>query len=121
MTVSVVVQTLLPDPVTTPINRPLGIPPGYKVSAFITSFVAPLRPTCSPFSHVHTPTFALFPSVQDQVTIGYLIPKFGAHRGISSKTTPIMPPRRHSQCLHPDEGLPWLYPNKGLPQTSVKI
>jgi hypothetical protein len=62
---------------------------------------------------VHTPTFTLFPGVRDQVALGYLIPTFGAHRGLSPKTTPVMPPRRQSQCLHPDKALP-----KPLPKSN---
>jgi hypothetical protein len=50
-------------------------------------------------------TFTFF-RVQGQAVFGYLIPIFGAHRGLSLKTTLTLPPRRVSQCLHPDEGLP---------------
>jgi hypothetical protein len=51
--------------------------------------------------HLHS-----FPRVRDLVAFCHLIPTFGAHRGLGPKITPIMPPRRQSQCLHPDEGLP---------------
>jgi hypothetical protein len=44
--------------------------------------------------------------VQDLVSSGYLAPTFCAHRGLSSKTTLAMPPRRANQHLHLDEGLP---------------
>jgi hypothetical protein len=43
--------------------------------------------------------------VQDQASFDYLILIFGVHRVLSSKTTLIMPLRRVSQRLHPDEGL----------------
>jgi hypothetical protein len=48
---------------------------------------------------------SIFSRVWDQVAFGYLIPTFDAHRVQSSKTTLTIPPRRVSQCLHPDEGL----------------
>jgi hypothetical protein len=46
------------------------------------------------------------PRVWGQVALSYLIPTFGTHRVLSPKTTLTMPPRRVSQYLHPDEGLP---------------
>jgi hypothetical protein len=49
-------------------------------------------------------TFAFFSYVRDQVALGFLIPTFGAHRGLSPKAPLTMPPRRLSQRLHPDEG-----------------
>jgi hypothetical protein len=65
-----------------------------------------LRPSNSYSTHAHVLTFAFYPHVRDQAASGPLIPTFGAHRGLSPKTTPIMSPRRQSQHLHPDEGLP---------------
>jgi hypothetical protein len=44
--------------------------------------------------------------VWDRVALGYLIPTFGAHRILSPKATLMIPSRRISQRLHPDEGLP---------------
>jgi hypothetical protein len=56
---------------------------------------------CSPSS---TSTHHL--RVRDSIALGYLVPTFGSHRILSSKMTSIMPPRRVSQSLHPDESLP---------------
>jgi hypothetical protein len=50
-----------------------------------------------PYSHLH---------VRDSIALSYLVPTFGTHRVLSSKTTLIMPSRRVSQRLHPDEVLP---------------
>jgi hypothetical protein len=35
-----------------------------------------------------------------------ITPTFGSHHVLSSRTTLVMPPRRMSQCLHPNEGPP---------------
>jgi hypothetical protein len=94
-----------------PINRPLGIPPGRGYRAFITLFIMPPRPSHLSFSRTCTSTFSLFHDVRNQEALGYLIPIFGTHCGLSSKTTLIMPSRRQSQHLHLD---------KGLPQTSIQ-
>jgi hypothetical protein len=47
----------------------------------------------------------IFLRVQDQTAFGYLIPTFGTHHVLSSKTTLMMLPRKVSQRLHLDEGL----------------
>jgi hypothetical protein len=56
---------------------------------------------CSPdsvsASHLHITTSVVF---------GYLDSIFGAHRVLGLKTNLTMPPRRVSQYLHLDEGLP---------------
>jgi hypothetical protein len=69
-----------------------------------SSYRPHLLSLCSP-GHLHfIPCCHL--RVRDLITLGYLVPTFGAHHILSSKTTLIMPPRRVSQCLHPDECLP---------------
>jgi hypothetical protein len=100
-----IVQTLLSDPLTTPINRSLGDSPGAESSAFTTTIVYYRH-----LHNIHRPTHIDLPShpshVWDRVALGYLIPIFDAHRVLSSKTTLTMPSRIISQRLHPDEGLP---------------
>jgi hypothetical protein len=57
------------------------------------------------FSHAFVAHLRSSPRVRYSIALDYLIPTFGAHRVLSSKTTLIMSPRRVSQHLHPDEGL----------------
>jgi hypothetical protein len=99
------VWTLILGPLTTPINRPPGDSPRGEPSAFIT-----ICRIANTFVFLAPSSFDNLPShlsrVQGHVAIGYLIPAFGTHRVLSPKTNLTMPPRRVSQCLHPDEGLP---------------
>jgi hypothetical protein len=54
----------------------------------------------------HAFTFYYPPSCSGINSLRLFISTFDAHRVASSKTTPTMPQRRSSQCLHPDEAPP---------------
>jgi hypothetical protein len=68
---------------------------GDQLLLVITIFVCSPH-LCIPISHL---------CIRDSIALGYLVPTFGAHHVLSSKTTLTMPPRRFSQRLHPDEDL----------------
>jgi hypothetical protein len=70
--------------------------PGELLLSAITIFVRSPRP-----SHL-----CLIHSCLGLIAFGYVVPTFGAYRVLSPKTTLVMPTRRASQHLHPDEGLP---------------
>jgi hypothetical protein len=61
------------------------------------------------------PISFLYLHVSGSIASGYLVPTFGVHRVLSPKTTLTMPPRRSSQRLHVDDGLPQTFDQNQIP------